>query len=94
MQSRYALHTMRTTISLEDRLAMQVRREASLRGVSVSRFIATVLDDALKRTETREAPAFRLVRVGGDGPRPGFDVDRPRAFEVEEDEAHFVPPRR
>ncbi len=94
MQRRYALHTIRTTISLEDRLVMQVRREASLRGVSVIRFIATILDDALKRTEPREAPALRLVTVGGDGPRTGFDVDRPRAFEVGEDEAQFVPLRR
>ena len=70
---------------------MQVRREASLRGVSVSRFIATILDDALKRTEPQ---AFRLVTVGGDGPRTGFDVDRPRAFEVGEDESQFVPLRR
>lgn len=85
---------MRTTISLEDRLAMKVRREASLRGVSVSRFIATILDDALKRTEPREASVFRLVTVGGDGPCSGFDVDRPRAFEVGEDEAQFVPLRR
>lgn len=84
---------MRTTISIDDRLAMQVRREASLRGVSVSRFVATILDDALKRTEPRESPAFRLVTVGGDGPRPGFDVDRPRAVDVGEDEAPFVPLR-
>jgi len=94
MQCRYALHTMRTTISLEDGLAMQVRREASRRGVSVSRFIAIVLDDALKRTGPEEAPAFRLVTVGGDGPRTGVDVDRPRAFEVGEDEAQFVALRR
>lgn len=72
---------------------MQVRREASRRGVSVSRFIATVLDDALKRTEPQEVLAFRLVTVGGDGPRPGFGVDRPRAFEVGEDESQFVPLR-
>ena len=85
---------MRMTVSLEDGLAMQVRREAFLRGVSVSRFIATVLDDALKRTEPEKAPAFRLVTVGGDGPRPGFGVDRPRAFEAGEDESRFVPPSR
>lgn len=73
---------------------MQVRREAFRRGVSVSRFIATVLDDALKRAEPQEAPAFRLVTVGGDSPRTGFDVDRPRAFEVGEDESQFVSLRR
>ena len=81
---------MRTTISLEDRLAMQVRREAAARGVSVSAFIARTLDDALKR-RTRGEPTrpFRLITVGGDGPRPGIDLDRPRAIEVDDDEARF-----
>ena len=81
---------MRTTISLEDRLAMQVRREAAAQGVSVSAFIAKTLDDALKRrTPAEPARPFRLIAVGGDGPRPGVDLDRPRAIEVADDETHF-----
>jgi len=81
---------MRTTISLKDRLAIQVRREAAAQGVSVSAFIAKTLDDALKR-RTPAAPArpFRLITVGGDGPRPGVDLDRPRAIEVADDEIRF-----
>ena len=81
---------MRTTISLEDRLAMQVRLEAAASGVSVSAFIAKTLDDALKRRPAAEpAKPFRLITVGGDGPRPGIDLDRPRAIEVADDEIRF-----
>ena len=81
---------MRTTISLEDRLAAQVRREAAARGVSVSAFIAATLDDAIKRrTPSAAARPFRLITVGGDGPRPGIDLDRPRAIETADDEASF-----
>ena len=43
---------MRTTISLDDQLAKQVRRAAEARGISVSAFISKTLDDALKRRET------------------------------------------
>ncbi|MCY4602120.1 MAG: ribbon-helix-helix protein, CopG family [Acidobacteria bacterium] len=81
---------MRTTISLEDRLATQVRREAAARGVSVSAFIARTLDDALKRRSPGEPPRpFRLIVVGGDGLRPGIDLDRPRAIETDDDAARF-----
>ena len=45
-----SLH-MRTTISLDDRLAMQVHREAAAQGLSVSAFISKTLDDAIKRRE-------------------------------------------
>lgn len=76
-----SLLIMRTTISLDDRLARQVRREASARGVSVSAFIARTLDDALNQRERAEPPPFRLVTVRGVRPRPGVDLDRPRALE-------------
>ncbi len=81
---------MRTTISLEDRLAVQVRREAAAQGVSVSAFIARTLDDALKRRTPPPPRPFRLITVGGNGPRPGIDLDRPRAIEAADDEARFV----
>ena len=80
---------MRTTISLDDQLAKQVRREAADRGVSVSAFISTTLSDVLKRREPPEAPPFRLVTVRGVRPRPGIDLDRPRALDAREDEARF-----
>lgn len=80
---------MRTTITLDDRLARQVRREADARGISVSAFIARTLDDALKRRETSDPPPFALVTVRGVHARPGIDLDRPRAIDARDDEARF-----
>ncbi len=80
---------MRIAVSLDDQLAKQVRRAAEARGISVSAFIAITLDDALKRRETSESPPFRLVTVRGAHPRPGIDLDRPRALDAQDDEARF-----
>ena len=80
---------MRTTISLEDQLAKQVRREAALRGLSVSAFIANTLSDALKRRIGKPQPPFQLITVRGVRPRSGIDLDRPRSLDVAEDEAQF-----
>ena len=80
---------MRTTISLDDQLANQVRRAAADRGISVSAFIARTLSDVLKRREPSEPPPFRLVTVRGVHTRPGTDLDRPRGLEIEDDEARF-----
>ena len=78
---------MRLTISMEDRLAEDLRREATARGLSVSAFIARTLDEALKRPEPTVGKPFRLIAVGGEGPRPGVDLDRPRQLETADDEA-------
>ena len=89
MKMGYALH-MRTTIFLDDRLAVQVRREAAVQGLSVSAFIGKTLDDAINRREPAVARPFRLVTVGGGGPNPGIDLDRPRALEAADDEFRFA----
>ena len=86
MQPWYALH-MRTTISLDDRLAEAVRERAAEKGKSVSSFIAGILNDVLKRREPPEERPFRLVTVSGGGVRAGVDLDRPRELDVQEDEA-------
>ena len=80
---------MRTTISLDDHLARQLRRAASASGTSMSAFISKTLDDALKRPEPSEPPPFKLVTVRGVRPRPGVDLDRPRALDVQDDETSF-----
>ena len=59
------------------------------RGISVSTFIAKTLDDALKRREAPEPPPFRLVTMRGVHTRPGVDLDRPRALDVQDDEAGY-----
>ena len=81
---------MRTTISLDARLTMQVRSEAAAQGLSVSAFIAKTLDDAIKRREPVMDKPFRLITVGGGGPNPGIDLDRPRALEAADDELRLV----
>ena len=80
---------MRTTISLDDRLAEQVRSQAAEDGLSVSAFIARMLDDGLKKRTPQPVPPFQLVTVGEKGVRPDVDLDRPRALLAEEDEAIF-----
>ena len=80
---------MRISISLDDQLAKQVHRAAAARGISVSAFFATTLDDALKSREPSEPPPFRLVTVPGVHLRPGVDLDRPRALDAQDDEARF-----
>ena len=91
MQSCYSLH-MRTTISLDDRLAEEVRRRAAAKGMSVSAFIARILDDHLKRREPEPRRPFRLVTVGGPGLAKRIDLDQPRKIEADEDESAW--PRR
>lgn len=81
---------MRTSISLDDRLAERVKRQAAAEGVSVSSFIARILDDALKRpSEEEPAPPFRLVVVGGDGALPGVDLEHPGTLFMAEDEEAY-----
>lgn len=81
---------MRTTISLDDRIFEAVKRRAAAEGKSVSAFIAGVLDDAIKRAGPPEDERpFRLVTVGGGGPYPGVDLDRPRELLVAEDEERY-----
>lgn len=80
---------MRITISLEDQLAKQVRREAAARGISVSSFIASTLRAALKQHVRTPQPPFELITVRGVHPRSGIDLDRPRSLDVAEDEAEF-----
>ena len=80
---------MRTTISLDDRLAKQVRREAKSQGISVSAFIAKTLNEAMKRPQPSQVPPFRLITVRGVSVRPGVDLDRPRALFALEDETRL-----
>jgi len=80
---------MRTTISLDERLADQVKRRATAQGLSVSAFIARTLNDALKRPAPRSEQPFKLVTVKGEGLQPGIDLDRPNALLTVDDEEAF-----
>ena len=81
------IRSMRLTISLEDPLAEEVRRQAAARGLSVRAFIARTLEATLKRPAPTHVRPFRLITVGGQGQRPGVDLDRPRELETRDDEA-------
>jgi plasmid stability protein len=73
---------MRTTITLDDGLAADVKRRARAEGKSVSAVIAEALRAQLTRREapSRTAP-FRLITVKGGGLRPGVEVTRLRTIE-------------
>ncbi len=71
---------------MDDRLAENVRRRAAEQGMSVSAFIAKILDDNLKRHEPEPQRPFRLVTVGGNGVSEGINLDKPRLLESQEDE--------
>ena len=81
---------MRTTISLDDNLGRMARRRARQEGLSLSALIARALRSQLTaRTRDEEVPPFRLVTAGGDGPRPGVDLDRSSELLLSDDEAAF-----
>ena len=81
---------MRTTISLDDRIFEAVKQRAAAEGRSVSAYVAGVLDDAVKRDDHRsEGRPFRLITVGGGGPNPPIDLDRPRQLIAAEDEEQY-----
>jgi len=79
---------MRTTISLSDGLAADVKHRAAEKGMSVSAFIESLIRAGLHAEQTLESPVpFRLVTVGGRGVVPGVDLDRAARFVDEEDRA-------
>ena len=73
---------MRTTITLDEGLAADVKRRAMSEGKSVSAVIAEALRAQLTRREapSRGAP-FRLITVKGEGLRPGVDLTKLRTIE-------------
>jgi hypothetical protein len=82
---------MRTTISLSDGLAEDVKRRAAEQGVSVSALIESLVRSALHAEQAqRDSPPFRLVTVGGRGPRPGVDLDRAARVSEEDDVAGSI----
>lgn len=77
---------MRTTISLSDGLARDVRRRAAAQGVSVSAFIEALIRAGLHaQVSPSEAPPFRLITFDGGGVRPGIELDRAARLVEDED---------
>lgn len=84
---------MRTTIFVEDRLGEAAKTRAREEGVSLSAFVSRSLELQLARSQAAPVAAlpFRLVTVGGDGPRPGIDLDRTSELLAADDEVAFRP---
>lgn len=77
---------MRTTITLDEGLAADLKRRAREEGKSLSAVIAEALRAQLaKRQAPPKIPPFRLVTVKGGGPRPGVELTQMRALEELED---------
>ena len=85
----YAVHNAHDDFPRRSARGRACAGRAAVRGVSVSAFIADTLTDALTRTRAAAPKPFRLVSVGGGGTRPGIDLDRPRALDVDDDERRF-----
>ena len=86
---------MRTTITLDDGLATDLKRRARMEGKSVSAVIAEAVRAQLaKRDRSAKTPPFRLVAVKGTGPRRGVDLGKLRPLEEMEDLERFRPPNR
>jgi hypothetical protein len=67
---------MRTTLNIDDDLYRRAKTEAARVGTTVTALLEDALRARLQRAETAvEAPAVRLTTVGGNGVRPGIDLD-------------------
>jgi hypothetical protein len=77
---------MRTTITLDDGLAADLKRRGRTEGKSMSAVIADALHAHLSKRQTppKTAP-FRLVTVKGGGLRPRIAVAKLRTVEEIED---------
>ena len=80
---------MRTTISVPDPLLRSAKREAEVRGVTVS----VVVEDALRKFLSQSAgpptPPFRLPSVRGKLVNPDLDLDRTSALLLTDDETSY-----
>lgn len=78
MHLRYG-YRMRTTITLDDALARDIKRAAAKQHITVSEYLERAARSELaRRTTSTDRQAFRLVTFKGDGAQPGIDLTRPR----------------
>jgi hypothetical protein len=65
---------MRITINLPDKLAMQAKKAAKKRKITLSEFIADAVRLALDR-QRRSRLRFKVIAHGKRGVRPGVNLD-------------------
>ena len=72
---------MLTTIQLDDALLAQATKLAREQGRDLSHLIEETLRDKIAATPpVAPPPPFRLTTVGGDGVRPGTDLNNSAAL--------------
>ena len=80
---------MRTTISVPDPLLRSAKREAEVRGVTVSVVVEDALRSFLSQGKSRTVAPFHLPTVRGKLVNPDLDLDRTSALLVTDDEASY-----
>ena len=73
---------MRKTIPLDDALLREAKQEAVRSGMTLTAFIEEALRERLARRvgTARQRARVRLKTVGGQGLRPGVDLDESSAL--------------
>jgi hypothetical protein len=72
---------MQTTIQLDDALLAQATKLAREKGCDLSHFIEETLRDKIApMLPVASQPPTRLTTVGGDGVRPGVDLNNSAAL--------------
>jgi hypothetical protein len=72
---------MRTTIQLDDALLAQATKLAREKGYDLSHLIEEILRDKIAPAPpAAPQPLLRLTTVGGEGLRPGVDLDNSSAL--------------
>ena len=72
---------MQTTIHLDETLLDQATKLAQAKGYDLSHFIEETLRDKIaSKPPVARQPFFRLTTVGGQGVRPGVDLNHSTAL--------------
>ncbi|MFP5341402.1 MAG: CopG family ribbon-helix-helix protein [Candidatus Limnocylindria bacterium] len=66
---------MRTTVTIDDQLLMEVKTVAARSGRTISEVIDDALRAALQRRQTTAARRVQLPSHAGGGLQPGVDLD-------------------
>lgn len=79
---------MRTTLNLDDDLMRLVKQRAAAEGRTVTSLIEEGLRALLRQAEERVRTPIVLTTFGGDGVRPGVDINDSRRLNdlLDEDE--------
>jgi Arc/MetJ family transcription regulator len=72
---------MRTTIRIDDQLLGEAKQLALRTGRTLTGVVEDALREVLNRQPSARRRSVKLTTVGGNGPRPGVDLDDSAALE-------------